>query len=37
MKNYQGKRPDQIEISERISAFAFLAFAVAVLIWSIFF
>jgi len=37
MISNQGKRPDQMEISERLSAFAFIAFAVAILIWSIFF
>jgi hypothetical protein len=35
--SYQGKRPDQIEIAEKISAFAFIAVAVLLLIWSIFF
>ena len=37
MTNFQGKRPDQIEMSERLSASAFIVLAVAVLIWSIFF
>ena len=35
MKNLQGKRPDQIEASKRESAYAFIAFALFVLIWSL--
>lgn len=33
----QGKRPDQVEISEKISALTFIALTVVLLIWSIFF
>jgi hypothetical protein len=35
MKNYQGKRPDQIENSEKISAYAFIAAVVFFLIWGL--
>ena len=35
MRNYQGKRPDQIENSEKISAYAFIAAVVCFLIWGL--
>jgi len=35
MKDYQGKRPDQIENSEKISAYAFIAAVVMFLIWGL--
>ena len=34
---YQGKRPDQVEFSERASAYAFIAFIVLAFLWSILF
>jgi len=37
MMNFQGKRPDQIEASKRESAYAFIALALFLIIWSIFF
>ncbi len=35
MRNYQGKRPDQIETSKRESAYAFIALALFLIIWSL--
>jgi len=35
MKDYQGKRPDQIEASKRESAYAFIAIAIFFLIWRL--
>ena len=35
--SYQGKRQDQIEFSEKVTAYSFLVFVVAGIIWILFF
>jgi len=33
----QGKRPDQIEFSEKINAYTFIAFIILAIIWKLLF
>lgn len=35
--NHQGKRPDQIETSEKINAYTFIIIIVLALIWKLLF
>lgn len=35
--SYQGKRKDQIEFSEKATAYSFIVFVVVAIIWMLFF